>query len=1536
MGNGQINGMVPQKEQAFTEQWFSEEIDLAVGMYQLMYDGQWHCLLAGDECARILNCAAEAFWETFLALPVLVSYNEPVVAVDTVLQEVATSRQSCAFISVCSRTDGAIQYIKGTMTVTFDRTGQMYVLGQLVDVTDLRERDVHAQITEDELHVIMSQMGKHISYYDIATSTMTTSPTTAQKLGIPRVMENYPECFVHNPTPGYAREDLDKLMPFFEAIRRGDPTGSYDYSVTTSDGKNIRLHREFHTIFDDRGNPVRAVLSSEDVTEQYEQVAREFALERSGLLQAAQAAFQEIVNINLSKQSYRMVRHFDKDHKELLLEGELAQILERRMSCAAPEHQQAFRDAFFPENLMKAVNEGKKQVQLTHLRREEEGESYHWVETTLMRQDNPYDDDILLVAVSRNVDEEKEQELHLEELIRQREEELRITMSQMGKHISCYDIATSTLSVSPATAEQFGMPTVLENYPECYLENPPAGYPSEEIEKLRRLFEAVRRGDSSGSYEYSYISPEGTTVWMQREFHTIFDEQGHPVRAVLATSDVSSQYKHLQQTETDYRGLIQITQLMFPQILSCNLTQNTCEVIQRAQDTPQTMDLDAFLNIVLTEIFPEDQDAFRLQFFRENQLKAIAEGRQRFQLIYRRKNAVGGWNWVETTALYHVSPYNNDILTFAVSRNADQQKLQEEKLQAALSASIDKFDGWNYYTRLSNHTYDGLTYVRYLDERPSPYVVGGLARRLDCPEKELVLGTCFRIPNSDEKVVQEAFEQGRQSNEKRIQADYRIVTDRGETVWVHNQAVQFTDKSGDTGYIHFLTDITRERELLDQLKARMEAELERAQELFKIVALHSNRVLYAYDLATGVTRPWNAENAGKDILQHLYLGNYSDHALDENSAVLPESTENVKRFFSEIHGGVPFSELKLHVRLDDGALRWYQFYSSSIFTDGKPVTALISVEDITESYEREIAYRQHVQAVTEHRENSLLYLEACLICQRVENLSGQLPIDPDVNVAEIPYSQFGTRFLAPHFRFDDGEESGNYFAIEHLLSAYQRGDRKLYRTWKVFFHDGTTHWLDSEVIMLPDPYNDHVKAFIRLSDNTEYYQAQQTLLEHANNDAMTGLLRRGVGEARIQEYLSSHTEPGGILLALDLDDLKGINDNFGHQCGDRAIKGIAELLKGHFRKDDILIRAGGDEFIIFLPGAAKGVSSVELSLSTLLRKLATISIGDDGRRTIHCSIGCAVELPETDTFESLYQRADMALYHVKRSGKNNFAFFEPAMLEENYRLKLKQATPVTVGAAKPTALKGLLEVISVEYPGVVQFNLTQDYFQIMSVGNNYDGEVHDPDRADVFWENWRENIHPDDVDGVFSTLTRTALLSVYARGQRRFSHCYRNKESAGYVRTKVDVRFYSEESGDVVAFLFFRWDTGDTEKDVEVRRLRKLLEMTDTRSFEYVCLIDVRSKEYSIFRNDGENSHLVPEIADFDTATRHIRDTQIPIEEQDAYYENAVLSSVLARMQNGDEKYSYRYTMLDGITREAVFGWYEDNHAELLMTVRKI
>lgn len=167
-------------------------------------------------------------------------------------------------------------------------------------------------------------------------------------------------------------------------------------------------------------------------------------------------------------------------------------------------------------------------------------------------------------------------------------------------------------------------------------------------------------------------------------------------------------------------------------------------------------------------------------------------------------------------------------------------------------------------------------------------------------------------------------------------------------------------------------------------------------------------------------------------------------------------------------------------------------------------------------------------------------------------------------------------------------------------------------------------------------------------------------LKKADYESMTGVLRRGAGEYKVRDYLSSANYKNGMLIVVDLDDLKYINDNLGHRAGDEAIIGIANVLKSSFRSSDIIMRYGGDEFVVFVPEEGNNLEAVRNRMGMLVKKVAAISVGENKEKNIHCSVGYATTITG-DTFDTLFSRADKALYYVKKNGKNNYAGYSPEM-----------------------------------------------------------------------------------------------------------------------------------------------------------------------------------------------------------------------------------------------------------------------------------
>lgn len=170
----------------------------------------------------------------------------------------------------------------------------------------------------------------------------------------------------------------------------------------------------------------------------------------------------------------------------------------------------------------------------------------------------------------------------------------------------------------------------------------------------------------------------------------------------------------------------------------------------------------------------------------------------------------------------------------------------------------------------------------------------------------------------------------------------------------------------------------------------------------------------------------------------------------------------------------------------------------------------------------------------------------------------------------------------------------------------------------------------------------------QLADYTEELQIS------SRKDGLTGLWNRGFMESEVDGYLKTGAE--GTLFILDMDNFKGINDNFGHLVGDSVLKQFAKILTSFTRDNDIAGRIGGDEFIIFYKGLTdRGV--VEKRAQDIVSALQTKLLCPDGAKKVGASIGIATAPDNGTCFSDLYKYADRALYHVKQAGKNSFHFY---------------------------------------------------------------------------------------------------------------------------------------------------------------------------------------------------------------------------------------------------------------------------------------
>ena len=133
------------------------------------------------------------------------------------------------------------------------------------------------------------------------------------------------------------------------------------------------------------------------------------------------------------------------------------------------------------------------------------------------------------------------------------------------------------------------------------------------------------------------------------------------------------------------------------------------------------------------------------------------------------------------------------------------------------------------------------------------------------------------------------------------------------------------------------------------------------------------------------------------------------------------------------------------------------------------------------------------------------------------------------------------------------------------------------------------------------------------------------------------------------------------VMFLDLDRFKNINDSLGHVVGDELLQQVSTRLKSCIREGDTLARFGGDEFTLLLPKIAKGKEDVSKIAEKINEVLKDPFVVDNNELYVSASIGIAIYPRDGTNMDSLIKHADIAMYHVKDTGKNNYRFYSTDM-----------------------------------------------------------------------------------------------------------------------------------------------------------------------------------------------------------------------------------------------------------------------------------
>lgn len=233
-------------------------------------------------------------------------------------------------------------------------------------------------------------------------------------------------------------------------------------------------------------------------------------------------------------------------------------------------------------------------------------------------------------------------------------------------------------------------------------------------------------------------------------------------------------------------------------------------------------------------------------------------------------------------------------------------------------------------------------------------------------------------------------------------------------------------------------------------------------------------------------------------------------------------------------------------------------------------------------------------------------------------------------------------------------------AMQHLHDEVLRGNTVHPFETTLLHANGTPVWIQLASNRLR--FGAANFRVISLVDITQRKRLEQSLQVLATTDSLTGLANRRhfLEQSRNAVLRGRRTGKLPAVVMIDLDHFKRINDTYGHSTGDRVLIEFALSCERGLRKSDVLGRLGGEEFALLLPEV-----SAEAALDTAERLRCTLAAltvsAADSSLHFSASFGVAEVAEGEGTVEAALHRADIALYHAKRSGRNRVAVYKPEM-----------------------------------------------------------------------------------------------------------------------------------------------------------------------------------------------------------------------------------------------------------------------------------
>ena len=374
--------------------------------------------------------------------------------------------------------------------------------------------------------------------------------------------------------------------------------------------------------------------------------------------------------------------------------------------------------------------------------------------------------------------------------------------------------------------------------------------------------------------------------------------------------------------------------------------------------------------------------------------------------------------------------------------------------------------------------------------------------------------------------------------------------------------------------------------------------------------------------------------------------------------VHPDSLFPYLEMHEALARGEPECNSEVRAKVDGANFKWINIKYTTIYDDEtcEPSKAIGVAIDINDQKERQLQYLMDMQYHDAMVSDAIYLMEI--------NLTKNIVLKPDKRLKNkmgeahsMAYWNLVTSMTEQLVYEKDRSFFTNMLSKEYLLNLFRSQMTNFSFEYRSIVTQDEVQWCRVFVNFILEPMQGDVCMLLYARNINDEKIREMTLMDGAERDSLTKLYNKATMQHKIDFALAESSKTGlsCVMLIVDLDNFKVVNETYGHLYGDAVLCEVTSRIKAVFSDTDLIGRVGGDEFIVFLADVPS-FDFVQEKAEAVCNALRGPIQFDSRGFSLTCSIGIAVSPQNGMVFKTLYERAEEALYNAKTEGKNCFRF----------------------------------------------------------------------------------------------------------------------------------------------------------------------------------------------------------------------------------------------------------------------------------------